>query len=112
MVEVTGYALPSGSNGPIVKVEVSADEGKTWWEAQLLDNDTTQLLEGVSRNVGELKWAWCRWKKWMRVERGKDKKIWSRATDASGNLQKESCDWNLRGVAYNGYGEASGLEIV
>jgi sulfite oxidase len=35
MVAVKGYALPQGFAGPIVNVEVSVDEGKTWKEAEL-----------------------------------------------------------------------------
>ena len=103
-IEVSGYALPSGSDGPIVKVEVSADEGKTW---QVAD-----LLKAEEANEGELKWAWCLWKAKVKVQKGKDRKIFSRATDRSGNTQKETVEWNLRGVAYNAYGEATGLEIV
>ena len=38
--------------------------------------------------------------------------IFSRATDKSGSRQEKSSEWNFRGVAYNGYGEAFGLEIV
>lgn len=30
IIVVKGYALPQGSVRPIVKVEVSADGGKTW----------------------------------------------------------------------------------
>jgi sulfite oxidase len=103
-IEVTGYALPSGSDGPIVRVEVSTDEGKTWKDAE--------LLKAEEEEEGELKWAWSLWKARVRVEKGTDRKIFSRATDRSGNTQKETVDWNLRGVAYNAYGEASGLEVV
>lgn len=103
-VEVSGYALPSGSDGPVVKVEVSGDEGKTWNEARLLIED--------EEGEGDLKWAWCLWKARVKLEKGKGRKIFSRAVDRSGNVQKETVDWNLRGVAYNAYGEASGLEVV
>lgn len=103
-IEVKGYALPSGADGPIVRVEVSADEGETWMDAELLvSHDADQ---------GELKWAWTLWKARIKVEKGKDRKIWSRATDNSGTTQEKCPQWNLRGVAYNGYGEVTGLEIV
>ncbi|KAJ4293469.1 hypothetical protein N0V90_008752 [Kalmusia sp. IMI 367209] len=104
MLEVKGYALPSGSDGPIVKVEVSADGGKTWQDAELLKS---KEAEGV-----ELKWAWCLWTTKVRIEKGKDKKVLSRATDRSGNTQEECPKWNLRGVAYNGYGEVANLEVL
>jgi len=103
-VEVSGYALPSGSDGPVVGVEVSADEGKTWQVAE--------LLKAEEEGEGDLKWAWCLWKVRVKIEKGKDRKIFSRAKDRSGNMQKATVDWNLRGVAYNAYGEASGLEVV
>lgn len=103
-IEVKGYALPSGADGPIVKVEVSTDGGETWNEADLIRD-----YEGSDV---ELKWAWCLWKARVNMERGKGGKIYSRATDRSGNTQEKTAVWNYRGVAYNGYGEAFGLEIV
>jgi sulfite oxidase len=103
-IEIKGYALPSGADGPIVKVEVSPDGGKTWSDAELIRD-----YEG---DDAELKWAWCLWKAKVKVEKGKHDKIYSRATDKSGHTQKETCVWNFRGVGYNGYGEVSGLEIV
>jgi len=102
-IEVKGYALPSGADGPIVRVEISVDEGKSWEDAD--------LIRDMGDNV-ELKWAWCLWKARVKVEKGKDIALLSRATDKSGNTQEETAAWNLRGVAYNGYGEASGLEVV
>jgi sulfite oxidase len=103
-VEVKGYALPSGADGPIVKVEVSADGGESWMDAELIRD-----YEG---NDAELKWAWCLWKAKVKVEKGKNVNIYSRATDRSGNTQDKTAVWNFRGVAYNGYGEVSGLEVV
>lgn len=106
-IDVKGYALPSGADGPIVRVEVSADEGKSWQDAELINR-----YEGPDAQHVELKWAWALWKTNVKVEKGKGVKILSRATDKSGNSQEPCCTWNFRGVAYNGYGEASGLEIV
>lgn len=103
-IEVKGYALPSGSDGPIVRVEVSTDDGKTWSDAELLRDD------GVTD--AELKWAWCLWKTKVKLDKGKNVTILSRATDKSGQTQARCPQWNFRGVAYNGYGEAFGLEIV
>ena len=105
-VEVRGYALPSGEDGPVVRVEVSADEGRSWVDAELLGSGETDG-EGVS-----LKWAWCLWRARVRVERGRERRILSRATDKGGNGQVEMPRWNLRGVAYNGYGEARELTVV
>jgi sulfite oxidase len=103
-IEVKGYALPSGADGPIVKVEVSVDGGESWQE--------TDLVRDYQGNDVELKWAWCLWKARVKVDKGKDVRIYSRATDRSGNTQEKSAVWNFRGVGYNAYGEASGLEIV
>jgi sulfite oxidase len=103
-IEVKGYALPSGADGPIVKVEVSVDGGNTWKKADFVKTD--------AESGAELKWAWTLWQTRIKVEKGKDITVYSRATDKSGNTQKNCPEWNFRGVAYNGYGEASGLEIV
>ncbi|KAF1918907.1 sulfite oxidase-like protein [Ampelomyces quisqualis] len=103
-IEIKGYALPSGSDGPIVRVEVSADAGRTWQDAE--------LVRDYGGSDVELKWAWCLWKAKIKVEKAKDVSVYSRATDRSGNSQDKCPEWNLRGVAYNGYGEVSGLEII
>ncbi|KAH8731857.1 sulfite oxidase-like protein [Phaeosphaeriaceae sp. PMI808] len=103
-IEVKGYALPSGADGPVVKVEVSVDDGQTWMCADLVRDQGT--------GDAELKWAWCLWNAKVKVEKGKDISVLSRATDKSGNTQEKSTQWNFRGVAYNGFGEAFGLEVV
>lgn len=103
-IEVKGYALPSGSDGPITQVEVSTDEGVTW--------ETAKLLKDPGIKDAELKWAWCLWRARVKIERGKRKKVLSRATDNSGNIQEACPKWNFRGVAYNGYGEAERLNVV
>ena len=35
-IEVKDYALPHGDRGPVVKVEVSTDDGRTWKKAEIL----------------------------------------------------------------------------
>lgn len=102
--EVKGYALPSGSDGPITKVEISTDEGATWQLAELLENQET--------DGAELRWAWSLWRARVKIERGQGRRVLSRATDTSGNTQVKCPEWNLRGVAYNGYGEASELTVA
>lgn len=106
MVEVKGYALPSGTCGPVVKVEVSADGGKTWRNAELLGGGE------VAEDGTSLKWAWCLWRAKVKAEEGKGMRFLSRATDKAGNMQEERSQWNLRGCAYNGYGEVKDVEIV
>ena len=103
-VEVRGYALPAGEDGPVVRVEVrvDGDEGEGEWS-------DAELLEGGDGEEG--KWAWCLWRWKGKVMEGK-RSIWSRATDRGGNMQEEErSEWNLRGVAYNGYGKVE-LEVV
>ena len=97
MVEVRGYALPQGADGPVIKVEVSADLGETWREAELIGDRG--------------KWSWVLWRVRIRVQRGDKQRIFSRATDKAGNVQSASPQWNLRGVAYNGYGESRDLAV-
>lgn len=107
MIEVKGYALPSGADGPIAKVEISVDDGATWTETELIKE-----YEGEDAKHVELKWAWALWRAKVKVDKGKHVNIFSRATDQSGNVQAKCPKWNFRGVAYNGYGEAFDLEIV
>lgn len=98
--EVRGYALPQGDQGPVTKVEVSVDEGKRWSEAE--------IIEGKD---GYGKWCWVLWRATVRLSQGFPRCILSRATDAGGNVQSPSPQWNLRGVNYNGYGEAMDLRV-
>lgn len=100
-IEVRGYALPQGDRGPVVKVEVSVDDGKTWMEADLLDGAD-----------GKGKWCWVRWKASVKVERGPNRMIQSRATDKGGNVQESCPQWNLRGVGYNGYGQSKDVVVI
>ncbi|KAK5009324.1 hypothetical protein LTR28_001604 [Elasticomyces elasticus] len=100
MVEVKGYALPGGESGPVTKVEVSGDDSRTWTEAKLLSHPD------------DGKWTWKLWEAMIGLEPGSGKRVLSRATDAGGNVQVEKPAWNLRGVAYNGYGETRDLTVV
>ncbi|EED17807.1 sulfite oxidase, putative [Talaromyces stipitatus ATCC 10500] len=100
-VEVKGYAVPQGRCGPVTRVEVSGDGGGTWVEAQL----------GVPKSKINDKWCWKLWKASVPMERGTGKVLLSRAYDAAGNTQQETSLWNLRGVAYNGYGMSKDLTV-
>lgn len=111
-IDVKGYALPSGADGPIVRVEVSGDGGESWVDAELLGAGDEVPAEEKGGEEVELKWAWCLWRASVKVEKGKERVILSRATDTGGNTQAKCPEWNFRGVAYNGYGEVGGLEVV
>jgi len=101
-IDVTGYALPGGDGGPVTHVEISVDGGSTWTQAE--------LLQGAGTDEG--RWCWCLWTARVPVEKGKPRTVLSRARDQQGVWQEKAPVWNLRGVAYNGYGEAKDLEIV
>jgi sulfite oxidase len=106
-VEVKGWAVPAGVHGPVQKVEVSVDGGANWTEASL-DFGRFGGLE-TEEERRKVKWAWCLWTAKIKLEKGKDKKIVSRATDCGGNVQFASGVWNLRGVAYNAWGEVKNI---
>jgi sulfite oxidase len=112
-LEVCGYALPQGDDGPVVKVEVSSDKGETWAEADIVYPSKAEL--GTSEGVDKYKWAWAIWKYKLPKDKvrkiTKDTVIWSRARDAGGNMQNGRRPWNYRGVAYDAYGETKGLQI-
>ena len=92
-IEVRGYAVPQGHQGPVVRVQVSGDEGATWTDAELEDGG-----EDAS------KWSWVLWNARIRMNKGKGKRIFAKATDAGGNTQDQArSTWNIRGVGYNGY---------
>lgn len=98
--EVKGYAVPQGDQGPIIRVEVSVDDGHTWMDAE---------LSGCPQGNG--KWCWALWRASIALERGSMVSIYSRATDSGGNTQPRVSPWNLRGVGYNGYGSAVGVKV-
>lgn len=99
-LEVKGYALPHGLDGPVVKVEVSVDDGLSWQEAELSSDQN-----------GDGRWVWALWHACVKPPAGRNRKILGRATDKAGNVQEKDPTWNLRGVAYNGYGEVRDLTV-
>ena len=56
MVEVSGYALPQGDDGPVVKVELSLDMGQSWEEVEIVLGTPTR-------------WSWALWRTRVSVER-------------------------------------------
>lgn len=98
-VAVEGYALPCGMGGPVTRVEVSTD-CENWMDAELISHPE------------DSKWSWKLWKAAITIEAGRNRVIYSRATDKTGARQEKQSQWNLRGVGYNGYGEAKGLTVV
>ncbi|KAG2183871.1 hypothetical protein INT44_008882 [Umbelopsis vinacea] len=86
---VRGYAL-SGGGRSIQRVDVSADDGRTWVTADLY-----QPCSG-----GTKMWAWCLWTAQLHAT---NKRILSRAVDSAGNVQQEYPIWNYRGVMNNSW---------
>jgi DMSO/TMAO reductase YedYZ molybdopterin-dependent catalytic subunit len=74
--------------GPIVRVEVSTDDRRTWQPAT--------LQPAVGR------FAWTPWAFTWNVRRRGEYIISSRATDAAGNIQPLRPTWNQQGMAQNG----------
>ena len=87
-VEITGVAFNDGA-GPITQVEVSADGGKTWHNAEI--------------KPPESPWAWHHWSVKAHLAGGKQT-LMSRATDALGRSQLMDglTFWNPRGYEWNG----------
>jgi sulfite oxidase len=87
VVVITGYAISGGANR-VERVDVSADGGRTWRCAELLDPPTP--------------WAWRRWRLALELPLG-EVEIVTRAVDSSLNTQPENpADlWNVQGYANN-----------
>lgn len=101
-ISIKGYAWSGGGN-KIVRVDVTADNGKTWHVAKLQhgvkENDDQSNSNG--RN-----WAWALWTADIPIGKGaKTVEVWSKAVDANYNVQPETFEntWNLRGVLSNAY---------
>ncbi|KAL4782787.1 Oxidoreductase, molybdopterin-binding domain-containing protein [Aspergillus varians] len=104
-LEVKGYAVPQGSDGPVINVQVSGDGGRNWVDAQIGESGPDNLTGRAK------KWCWVLWRAEVEIEIGAGREVVSRAVDAGGNRQTEHTQWNLRGVGYSGYGRARNLTV-
>lgn len=86
-ISVEGYAY-SGGGREIVRVDVSVDGGKTWDQADLVDD----------RGKGSKAWCWKRWK-YSGLKRDGKTVLLVKATDEAYNTQPESYKsiYNARG---------------
>jgi sulfite oxidase len=88
---VKGYATASCEAGVnVVGVDVSIDDGETWIPAKI--------------TYQEGRWSWTLWEARMENVTEGSGVVVSRATDSHGDQQPRQSLWNLRGVAYNGWG--------
>jgi sulfite oxidase len=78
-----------GGTSPVLKVEVSLDEGRTWRSARLLGR--------------ELPYAWRPWQLLWKVTSPGRYEILCRATDAQGDTQPAVSPWNPSGFFWNGW---------
>lgn len=95
VVTVKGYAW-SGGGSRIVRVDITADGGKTWQVAELNQGDMA-----AGRHFG-----WTLWTAEVKVNEGTESvEIWSKAVDSNYNVQPETFEntWNLRGVLSHAY---------
>lgn len=84
-VKVVGWAW-SGS-GPIRRVEISSDEGRSWSPAQLTGP--------------EAPYAWRLWEADWRPQQPGRHMLAARAADATGAIQPDQVEWNAKGYANN-----------
>ena len=88
-ITVKGFALTNGTTGRSVqKIEVSADEGKTWKLAK--------ITGGLSD------YCWVLWSADVPLAATTTSLV-VRATDTSGETQPEKNPWNYKGYQFNGW---------
>ena len=73
---------------PVAAVEVSADGGATWADAELADAPASP-------------WAWRGWRAQWEATPG-EHVLSCRARDEAGNAQPDEAEWNVGGYANNG----------
>ena len=83
--EIRGIAW--SGQGPVEKVEVSTDDGRTWQPAKLADSESP--------------YAWRQWTSSWDASHPGFFLIRARATDKMGNVQPVKAQWNFRGFANN-----------
>ena len=84
---VEGYSF-SGGGRRIIRVDVSADDGRTWHQAELLQDE----------NKGAKAWAWTRWR-WVLPRRQAGRNFVVKAVDEAYNTQPGDYEpaYNFRG---------------
>ncbi|OQR67496.1 putative sulfite oxidase [Tropilaelaps mercedesae] len=96
-ITLRGYAW-SGGGRKIVRVDVSADGGKTWQAADLVGQEKASPLYRT--------WSWTIWEASVQVKPGQEfAELACKAVDSSYNSQPDTVEplWNLRGVLNNSW---------
>ena len=96
LLHFAGYAY-SGGGRKIVRVDISADGGKTWRAVDNLVSDDAAHPQA---------WGWTLWSADVEVPKGaKQVELVVKAVDSQYNTQPENFEniWNLRGVLSNAY---------
>ncbi|KIV81673.1 hypothetical protein PV11_03842 [Exophiala sideris] len=112
-VRIAGYAIPKGKDGPVVKVQVSIDCGRNWYDVTIMDGGDENTTHPTNRGKPRGKFSWVLWEVYVPAEPTEGVDIWSKATDLGGNTMSEvKGTWNLRGVGYNAVEGRVGIKIV
>lgn len=91
---VSGYAY-SGGGKPIIRVEISLDDGKTWTQSEFKFPENS-LRHGAKR------YTWCHYKCELKVQDIlKAKEIVVRAWDNTFNTQQQYPTWNYSAMMNN-----------
>lgn len=93
-----GYAMTGGGRS-VERVEISADGGKNWIEAELLEPREKAETESNKKT-----WTWQFWECGVNLKKGENEII-VRAFDSAANTQPESIAplWNFKGYMTNGW---------
>ena len=95
-IQLKGYAY-SGSGNKIVRVDLTSDQGETWFDGKIDKQDSVEEPHH---------YGWTIWSATVNASiHTQEMEIWSKAVDSSHNLQPESVKniWNLRGLLSNAY---------
>lgn len=88
-VPVTVQGVAWSGETPVIKVELSLDEGKTWEAARMVGEDEP--------------YAWRQWQFLWKPGMPGSVTMLCRATDASGQVQPQTSSWNPSGFLWNGW---------
>ncbi len=92
-IEVEGYAL-SGGGRRIIRIDISADDGRSWNQAEILPNHAK----------GAKAWAWTKWR-YVVPRRLAGRQFVVKAVDEGYNTQPDSYEpqYNFRGNLTSGW---------